>query len=104
MSRRVRHRAQITLPRDLDIRVRDATSPSQMLAAALSDGLRALMLVRDSFDVIVFYLPPRFAPYFTDGPSTCTTRSRPPEQNSAWPPRSSPMSSFVSAAKGTPWT
>ena len=39
-----------------------------MLAAALSDGLRALTLVRDSFDVIVFYLPPRFAPYFTDGP------------------------------------
>jgi hypothetical protein len=38
------------------------------LAAALSDGLRVLALVRDSFDVIVFYLPPRFAPYFTDGP------------------------------------
>jgi hypothetical protein len=48
-------------------RVRDAASPAQILAAALSDGLRALTLVRDSFDVIVFYLPPRFSPCFTDG-------------------------------------
>lgn len=39
-----------------------------MLAAALSDGLRALALVRDSFDVVVFYLPQRFAPCFADGP------------------------------------
>ena len=61
-------RAQLSLPKDLNTRVRDAASPAQMLAAALSDGLRALTLVRDSFDVIVFYLPSRFAPYFTDGP------------------------------------
>ena len=61
-------RAQITLPKDLDTKVRHADSPSQALAAALSDGLRALTLVRDSFDVVVFYLPLRFASYFTDGP------------------------------------
>ena len=61
-------RAQITLPPDLGAQIRSAAAPAQMLAAALSDGLRPLALVRDSFDVIVFYLPPRFAPCFTDGP------------------------------------
>ncbi len=61
-------RAQITLPAGLDSSVRATASPARTLAAALADGLQALKLVQDSFDVIVFYLPPRFAPYFTDGP------------------------------------
>ena len=61
-------RAQITLPARLDASVRAAASPARTLAAALADGLQALKLVQDSFDVIVFYLPPRFTPYFTDGP------------------------------------
>lgn len=60
-------RAQITLPKDLDTLVRAAASPAQTLAGALNDGLRALALVRDSFDVIVFYLPSQFAPCFSDG-------------------------------------
>ncbi|HXL91967.1 MAG TPA: hypothetical protein VN969_23745 [Streptosporangiaceae bacterium] len=60
-------RAQISLSPDLDTRARGAGSPAQMLAAALSEGLRAFAQVRDSFDVIVFYLPPRFTPYFSAG-------------------------------------
>ena len=84
-------RAQITLPGDLDTRIRDAASPALMLAAALSDGLRALKLVQDSFDVIVFYLPPRFAPCFSDGPFDLHDAVKATGQGLVCRRRSSPM-------------
>jgi hypothetical protein len=58
--------AQIPLPATLDEDLRRASDPSQHLALALIDGLRKLELVRDRFDVVVFYLPHRLQPLFED--------------------------------------
>jgi hypothetical protein len=58
--------AQIPLPTTLDDDLRSAANPRQHLAQALIDGLRKLDLVRDRFDVVVFYLPHRFQPFFED--------------------------------------
>jgi hypothetical protein len=56
--------AQIGLPTTLDADLKASSRPHQALAQALGDGLRRLSLLRDRFDVVVFYLPPRFAQYF----------------------------------------
>lgn len=58
--------AQLALSSTLDEDLKVAAHPGRHLAGALSDGLRQLSIVRDRFDVVVFYLPPRFAPYFED--------------------------------------
>ncbi len=58
--------AQIPLPATLDSDLQSASDPRHHLAQALVDGLRNLYLVRDRFDVIVFYLPHRFQPLFED--------------------------------------
>ena len=58
--------AQIPLSATLDEELRTASNPRQHLAQALIDGLRKLDLVRDRFDVVVFYLPQRFQPLFED--------------------------------------
>jgi hypothetical protein len=58
--------AQVPLPVTLDADLKASPDPRVHLAKALIDGLRKLSLVRDRFDVIVFYLPPRFAPLFED--------------------------------------
>jgi len=58
--------AQIPLSTTLDDDLRLAANPRQHLAQALIDGLRKLDLVRDRFDVVVFYLPHRFQPFFED--------------------------------------
>ncbi len=58
--------AQIPLPTRLDDDLRSAANPREHLAQALIDGLRKLDLVRDRFDVVVFYLPHRFQPFFED--------------------------------------
>lgn len=56
--------AQIPLPADLDTRLAASSAPHRVLAAALIDGLRQLLLVRDVFDVVVFYLPRRYSELF----------------------------------------
>jgi hypothetical protein len=56
--------AQIPLPATLDNDLAEADDPGTHLARVLTDGVRKLKLVQDQFDVIVFYLPPRFEPYF----------------------------------------
>jgi len=58
--------AQIPLPTTLDEDLADAANPGDHLAQVLTDGVRKLSLVRDRFDVIVFYLPQRFQPFFED--------------------------------------
>jgi hypothetical protein len=58
--------AQIPLPEHLDRDLANAANPRQHLADVLTEGLRKLSLVRDRFDVIVFYLPRRFRPFFED--------------------------------------
>jgi hypothetical protein len=58
--------AQIPLPATLDADLRAAPDPHAHLAGALIDGLRKLAIVRDRFDVVVFYLPTRFGPLFED--------------------------------------
>ena len=58
--------AQIPLPATLDADLSASSDPRRHLANALIAGLRKLTLVRDRFDVVVFYLPPRFAPLFEE--------------------------------------
>lgn len=58
--------AQIPLPATLDDDLSSASNPRQHLAGALIAGLRKLDIVRDRFDVVVFYLPHRFQPFFED--------------------------------------
>jgi hypothetical protein len=58
--------AQVPLPATLDSDLQSAADPRHHLAQALVDGLRKLDLVRDRFDVVVFYLPQRFQPLFED--------------------------------------
>lgn len=58
--------AQVPLPATLDSDLQSASDPRHHLAQALVDGLRKLDLVRDRFDVVVFYLPQRFEPLFED--------------------------------------
>lgn len=58
--------AQIPLPPTLDADLRRSSDPKAHLAEALISGLRKLVLVRDRFDVVVFYLPPRYRQYFED--------------------------------------
>lgn len=58
--------AQIPLPADLDGDLAAATNPQEHLARVLADGLRKLVSVRDRFDVVVFYLPARYEPFFED--------------------------------------
>jgi hypothetical protein len=58
--------AQVPLPTTLDADLAESAEPRGHLASALIDGLRKLVLVRDRFDVVVFYLPRRFASLFED--------------------------------------
>lgn len=58
--------AQIPLPTNLDSDLASAANPHQHLAQILADGLRKLISVRDRFDVVVFYLPSRYEPFFED--------------------------------------
>lgn len=58
--------AQIPLPASLDNDLAAAENPREHLAKVLGDGLRKLVAVRDRFDVVVFYLPPRYEPFFED--------------------------------------
>ena len=58
--------AQIPLPSTLDADLANAANPREHLAGVLIEGVRKLHLVRDRFDVIVFYLPQRFQPFFED--------------------------------------
>lgn len=56
--------AQLGLPETLDADLKASARPHRHLAHALCDGLRRLTLLRDRFDVVVFYLPPRYAHLF----------------------------------------
>ncbi len=58
--------AQIPLPTTLDSDLTSVANPSQHLAQVLAEGLRKLVTVRDRFDVVVFYLPARYEPFFED--------------------------------------
>ncbi len=58
--------AQIPLPTNLDSDLTSVPNPHRYLAQVLADGLRKLVSVRDRFDVIVFYLPSRYKPFFED--------------------------------------
>jgi hypothetical protein len=58
--------AQIPLSATLDKDLASAQNPRKHLTQALVGGLRTLDLVRDRFDVVVFYLPQRFQPFFED--------------------------------------
>jgi len=58
--------AQIPLPTDLDSDLASAANPREHLAQVLADGLRKLVSLRDRFDVVVFYLPQRYEPFFED--------------------------------------
>lgn len=58
--------AQIPLPADLDGDLAVASNPREHLAQVLAEGLRKLVSLRDRFDVVVFYLPPRYEPFFED--------------------------------------
>ena len=57
--------ARIDLPADLDDQLTKAESPHQLLARALTDGLDRLARSATDFDVVVFYLPPRWKHLFT---------------------------------------
>ena len=57
--------ARQPLPANLDDRLAAASAPHLVLAEALVDGLRRLNAVRALFEVVVFYLPDRWHPYFT---------------------------------------
>lgn len=59
--------AQIPLNPTLDDQLIRAKDPHLVLADALLNGLRSLAAVRGLFDVVVFYLPHRWAPLFTVG-------------------------------------
>jgi hypothetical protein len=58
--------AQLPLPPTLDADLAASADPRTHLARSLIDGLRKLVPVRDRFDVVVFYLPPRYASLFED--------------------------------------
>lgn len=58
--------AQRPLPASLDSDLATAANPRKHLAQVLTEGVRKLSLLRDRFEVIVFYLPQRFQPYFED--------------------------------------
>jgi hypothetical protein len=58
--------AQLPLPANLDKDIIKAAHPGRHLGAALADGLRRLVAVRDLYDVVVFYLPHRYGPHFED--------------------------------------
>ena len=56
--------AQLGLPADLDDELNASTRPHQHLAHTLGEGLRRLSVLRDRFDVVAFYLPPRYRSLF----------------------------------------
>jgi hypothetical protein len=56
--------AQVGLAASLDSELRAAGSPHRTLAQHLTEGLSRLRGLRDRFDVVVFYLPERYRPYF----------------------------------------
>lgn len=56
--------AQLPLPESLDEDLKRSGTPHQHLASTLTDGLRRLSLLRDRFDVVVFFLPRRFEHLF----------------------------------------
>jgi hypothetical protein len=58
--------AQIPLPATLDAELATSLDPRSHLTQTLVDGLRRLVSVKDRFDVVVFYLPPRYEPLFED--------------------------------------
>lgn len=58
--------AQIPLPATLEEELRSASHPGRHLAGALIDGLRKLVAVRHLYNVVVFYLPGRYAAHFED--------------------------------------
>ena len=58
--------AQHSLPDSLDQDLQKAESASAHLASEMVEGLRRLSMVRDRFDVVVFYLPDRYRGYFED--------------------------------------
>ena len=58
-------RARLDLPVDLDDQLSRTPSPHLKLAQALTDGLDKLALFATDFDVLVFYLPPRWKHLFT---------------------------------------
>jgi hypothetical protein len=58
--------AQIGLGPTLDQELAAASLQHRRLAELLIDGLRRLITVRNWFDVVVFYLPPRYSNLFQD--------------------------------------
>jgi hypothetical protein len=56
--------AQLAISADLDNELKASPHPHRHLAHTLGEGLRRLRLVRDRFDVVVFYLPPRYRSLF----------------------------------------
>lgn len=59
--------AHVELPADLDQRVFQTSHPERALAGALSDALAQLTSSRASFDVVLVYIPIRWAPGFYGG-------------------------------------
>lgn len=59
--------AQLPLDDRLDDLLADSPIPHRVLADSLIDSLRQLQVVRGLFNVIVFYLPPRWKRAFTAG-------------------------------------
>jgi len=56
--------AQVGLATTLDQELAAASLPHRRLAELLIEGLRRLIAVRNRFDVVVFYLPPRYSALF----------------------------------------
>jgi hypothetical protein len=56
--------ARVYLRLGLEAELRSSAAPQQTLAAALTDSLNQLQLLRHEFDVIAIYLPNRWRPYF----------------------------------------
>ena len=59
--------ARQPLQDDLDAELAASAEPHMTLARALTAGLHRLAAVRGLFDVVVFYLPQRWDPYFAVG-------------------------------------
>jgi hypothetical protein len=59
--------ARIDLDSGLDDDLKISAHPHRLLGQALTDGLDQLHLLRHEFNVVVFYLPRRWQPYFTAG-------------------------------------
>ena len=56
--------ARIDLDPSVDEDLKTSAHPHRLLGQTLTDGLDKLRILRHAFDVVVFYLPPRWQPYF----------------------------------------